>query len=89
MTSIWTHPLGTNPLIRALRHHELNSQLEDQLHAIARETNTTPIVNSKATAAGDARKLRGIPALSKGVGSTCPGTDPLRAVLAKERKQER
>lgn len=88
MTSIWTHPLGTNPLIRALRHHELQAQLEQQLHQIARETDTTPITNTTATAAGDSRKLRGIPALAHGVGSTIPGTDPLRALLAKERKAE-
>ena len=51
-------------------------------------TDTTPITNTTATAAGDSRKLRGIPALAHGVGSTIPGTDPLRALLAKERKAE-
>ncbi len=86
--NIWTAPLGNNPLVRAVRHHTLTVQLEDQLHEIARDTETTPIVNSKATAPGDSRKLRGIPALAKGVASTCPGTDPLRAVLAKERRTE-
>lgn len=87
--NIWTTPLGNNPLIRAIRHHELTVQLEDQLHQIARDTETVPIVNSKATAAGDERKLRGIPALAYGVGGTIPGTDPLRAYIAKETQCER
>ncbi len=86
--NIWTAPLGNNPLVRAVRHHTLTVQLEDQLHEIARDTETTPIVNTKATAAGDGRKLRGIPALAHGVSSTVPGTDPLKAILAKERRAE-
>lgn len=88
-TGIWNTALGDNPLIRAIRHEALNQQLEHQLHQIARDTDTTPIVNARATAAGDSRKLRGIPALAHGVGSTCPGTDPLRAVIAAETRAER
>lgn len=37
------------------------------------------------TAAGDHQRLRGIPALARGVGSTMPGTNPLAALIAKER----
>lgn len=88
MTDIWTAPLGNNPLIQNLRRHTLDVQLEEQLHQIAIDTNNDPIVNTRATAAGDSRKLRGIPALARGVGSTCPGTDPLKAYLAKERRGE-
>jgi hypothetical protein len=41
-------------------------------------------------AGGDARTLRGIPAVSPyGVGSAIPGTDPMRALLAKERRSKR
>ena len=40
-----------------------------------------------ATAGGDGRRLRGIPAHAKGNGGgAIPGTDPLRALLAKERR---
>lgn len=42
-----------------------------------------------ATAAGDERRLRGIPALARGVGSAIPGTSPLQALLAKERLNRR
>lgn len=75
-TTIWTAPLGANPLIRALRRHVLNHQLETQLVTIAQETNSTPIVHPRATAPGDSRRLRGIPALAPGVAGTMPGTSP-------------
>jgi hypothetical protein len=39
---------------------------------------------SPATAAGDRRKLRGLPAVARGVSGHVPGTDPLEALLAKE-----
>ena len=39
-----------------------------------------------ATAGGDGRRLRGIPAHAKGTGGgAIAGTDPLRALLVKER----
>ena len=39
----------------------------------------------RATAAGDTRRLRGIPMFCRGVTGTAPGTDPLAALLASER----
>ena len=50
----------------------------------------TPTVttHSKATLPGDSRRLRGIPVVG-GVSGTSPGTDPLAAVLAKERFKSR
>ena len=42
-----------------------------------------------ATAAGDSRRLRGIPALARGVGSAIPGTNPLQALIAKETRTSR
>jgi len=38
------------------------------------------------TAAGDTRKLRGIPAIGRGVAGAMNGTDGLREVLKKERR---
>jgi hypothetical protein len=38
------------------------------------------------TAAGDTRKLRGIPAIGRGVAGAMNGTDPLREALKKERR---
>ncbi len=40
---------------------------------------------ARATLAGDERRLRGIPVTGRGIGSTVPGTDPLAALLQKER----
>jgi hypothetical protein len=43
-----------------------------------------------ATAAGDGRRLRGIPVVGRSTaGGAIPGTDPLRALLAKERGRRR
>jgi hypothetical protein len=36
---------------------------------------------------GDPVRLRGLPAVGKGTRSTMPGTDPLGALLAKERRR--
>ena len=38
-----------------------------------------------ATAGGDGRRLRGIPAVSRGTSGAIPGTNPMHALLAKER----
>lgn len=40
------------------------------------------------TAAGDARKLRGIPAIGRGVGGAIANSDPLRELLRKERRHD-
>ena len=32
--------------------------------------------------------MRNLPVVAKGVGGTMPGTDPLRALLAKERRRK-
>jgi hypothetical protein len=37
----------------------------------------------------DASELRGLPMLAPHVGGVMPGTDPVRALLAKERRRER
>ncbi len=45
----------------------------------------TVTTKTKATAPGDSRRLRGIPVVG-GVSGTSPGTDPLAACIAKERR---
>ena len=40
----------------------------------------------RGTAAGDERRLRGLPAVARGTSGAIAGTDPLRALLAKERR---
>jgi hypothetical protein len=47
-----------------------------------------PATVSRATLAGDPRRLRGIPMLGRGVGGAQVGTRPLEAVLAKEARSE-
>ena len=46
-----------------------------------------PESTAGATAGGDGRKLRGIPAIGRGAPGAIRGTDPLRALLQKERRQ--
>jgi hypothetical protein len=35
---------------------------------------------------GDWQRMRGVPCVGPGIGGTSPGTDPVRALLAKERR---
>lgn len=51
------------------------------------EPTQTPPTTSTATLPGDRRKLRGIP-VAGGATGTSPGTDPLKALLTKERRQQ-
>ncbi len=69
--------------------HELRQTQANILATIIRDINpNAPEIQERryrATAAGDERRLRGIPALARGVGSAIPGTNPLQALIAKER----
>jgi hypothetical protein len=38
---------------------------------------------------GEPARLRGLPAIGRNVSGAVPGTDPLKALLAKERRQRR
>jgi hypothetical protein len=46
--------------------------------------NVTPV--GGATVGGDALRMRGVPFVAKSVAGVMPHTDPLRALLAKERR---
>ena len=48
-----------------------------------------PSSSAGATAGGDGRRLRGIPAVARGTSGAVFGPDPLRALLAKERRAGR
>jgi hypothetical protein len=59
---------------------------------IALETSATMPERSApgSTAGGDSERLRGLPAIGRGCGGgAMRGTDPLRALLAKERRSPR
>jgi hypothetical protein len=66
-------------ILLAVKHAELDQHNAQTLHRIARETSTddTPIRTARgATAAGDERRLRGIPCLARGIGGVIAGTSP-------------
>lgn len=73
--------MATFPL--AVRNAQLDQHNAEVLAEFARETGEG-LTFGGATAAGDERKLRGIPAIGRGVAGAIPDTNPLAAVLAKE-----
>jgi hypothetical protein len=60
----------------AQTRHQLHVEQAQQLARIARDTDVTLERPSHATAAGDTRKLRGIPAIGRCVAGAIPGTSP-------------
>lgn len=71
------------------RFNRIQEHINDQRH-IARlildaGPTDTPPTTTRATLPGDRRRLRGIP-VAGGATGTSPGTDPLAALLAKERR---
>lgn len=72
-------------LPRFYRHQEAAAD-QAFITTIVIEPDDTPITTvTRATLAGDSRRLRGIPVVG-GVTGTSPGTDPLQALLDKERR---
>lgn len=76
------------------RFHRFQQQPEDE-RAIAKailEGEAADIPTRTAaggTAAGDPRRLRGLPAIGRNVSGATIHTDPVRALLAKERRSQR
>jgi hypothetical protein len=71
---------------------ELDARNAATLARIEQETATSdePVVTTQgATLAGDPARLRGIPAVGRGCAGAMAGTDPVRALLAKERSRRR
>ena len=74
------------PLPRAFRLR-LRALDEAKVARICGEAVEAPAGAAGATAPGDGRKMRGIPIVGRSTsGGAIPGSDPLRALLAKERR---
>lgn len=87
-TLLTAAPPSETRILRAAKNARLDKSNAEKLAELAREQDQ-PLPSVSQTAAGDSRKLRGIPVMAPGVGSTIAGTDPLAALLAKERNAER
>jgi hypothetical protein len=85
----WAVSLDQSHLASRLLRSELDSIARQQLAKIALETAEQPPVTPGAAAGGDPGRLRGLPAIAKGVTGTMPGSDPLGETLRRERDRER
>jgi hypothetical protein len=64
-------------ILLRVRHHAEAERQAKLMAEIARDTDDdTPIRATSSTPAGDERKLRGIPAIGRGVAGAMPGTRP-------------
>ncbi len=66
-------------ILLAVKHAQLDHHNAKQMARIAQDTATsdTPIRSAKgATAGGDERRLRGIPAIGRGVAGAIAGSSP-------------
>lgn len=84
MRPIYSPALGDSPLNLWLRRQQEAAELERQVARIALEAGGE-LQHGAATAAGDPRRLRGIPAIGYGVSGALAGSQPERAAL-KERR---
>ena len=75
-------------LLRAVQNQRLRSALAQQLAKLAREVGEAMPAKGR-TAAGDARRLRGVPVQGKGISGTSPGTQPEHELLRKEEERAR
>lgn len=74
---LWQQPIGPDRTTLWLRQRREALTLDRQTARIALETSTDlPPITNRATPAGDERKLRGIPAIGRGVQGAIPGTRP-------------
>jgi hypothetical protein len=65
-------------------------ELDRKAFELVRDTDVqvpSRAVLSAATAAGDPAKLRGLPAIGRNVTGATSSTDPVRALLSKERRR--
>lgn len=82
--SVNTAKLGDAPLNLWLRRRAADTELTRQVARIVLEAGEDMPTPTSATAAGDPRRLRGIPAIGYGVGGALAGTQPEQALLHKE-----
>jgi hypothetical protein len=77
-----------NPLLLRVQHAQLEAEQRRIMErALAEASPLEKVAQGPPTTPGDRIRLRGTPIQTKGVGGTMLGTDPLRALLAKERRQ--
>lgn len=77
-------------LLRSVVLAELDAANARMMMRIALETADDVPMRRGATAGGDRRKLRGLPAVGRGCGGgAIAGSDPLGALLARERRAKR
>lgn len=86
--SSFTQPIGPDPLVRAVQLARLEQQQAKLLAELAREAPDDVPVRG-ATAGGDERRLRGIPAVGRGCAGAIPGTRPGDSLFRQERKARR
>lgn len=79
-----------NPLLRCVQRAREDAEQRRILErALAESTPLERFAQSGRDRSGDRATMRHLPVVARGVGGTMPGTDPLGALLAKERRQRR
>lgn len=72
------------PLPRSYRRQEQERDAAKVARIVAYVEATEPPRAERATAAGDSRRLRGMPTVGRGTSGAIPGTNPVGALLARE-----
>jgi hypothetical protein len=75
-------------LLPRLRRHELEAEQARILARVLAEVEDELRADPRA-AAGDPARLRGLPAVGRGIAGAVSGSDPLRSLLAKEGRRRR
>jgi hypothetical protein len=76
-------PLGDEPLNRVRQAERVAAGFAAQRQRIEREVVGTREQSARVTAAGDARRLRGVPCAGRGISGHIAGTDPVEALMDK------
>jgi hypothetical protein len=74
-----TEAIGEGRLLRSVQGARVERNLTRQVAKLEREESTT--TTAGGTAAGDPRRLRGLPAIGRNVSGAIPGTDPVAEAL--------
>jgi len=77
----------TRSLFDWLDRKRMDAEHEVKLAQIALDSGNN--VLSRSTAAGDERKLRGIPTVARGVAGAQPGTQPEQETIARDERARR
>jgi hypothetical protein len=81
-------PRVPQPFPRLLRELERRADAKKLARILVESGEAAPTATTITRVShADPDRLRGLPAVGRGCSSTMPGTDPLRALLAKERRR--